>query len=328
MQKRKVRAIALLSGGLDSILAAKTILEQGIEVVGLSFITPFFGPKNAQKAATKLGIPLIAKDITDEHFLIVKNPPHGYGKTMNPCIDCHALMLKAAGKLMQDEGYDFIFTGEVLGERPMSQNQIALGIVAKTSGYERYILRPLSAKLLPPTEPELKGLVDRDKLLDIQGRSRKIQIKLAKEFGIKEYPNPAGGCLLTDIGFSKRLKDLLTYNQTPSGTDLRLLKIGRHFRLSDTVKLIVGRNEAENELLEHFYMPSDFLLQMQDIPGPTGLLAGDKASAVLEIAACICASYSDAEEGDECYVSLPNNKQAEAIKVCSNHRYRKENRIN
>jgi len=328
MQKRKVRAIALLSGGLDSILAVKTILEQGIEVVGLSFITPFFGPKNAQKAAAKLNIPLITKDITDEHFLIVKDPLYGYGRTMNPCIDCHALMLKTAGKLMQDEGFDFIFTGEVLGERPMSQNQRALDIVAETSGHKRYILRPLSAKLLPPTEPELKGQVNRGKLLDIQGRSRKIQIKLAKEFGIKEYPNPAGGCLLTDPGFSKRLKDLLAYNQTPAETDLQLLKIGRHFRLSDTVKLIVGRDEAENESLENFHMPSDFLLEMQDVPGPTGLLVGDKSSAVLEIAACICASYSDAEPGSECCVNLRNNKQAEAIKVRSNYRYRKENRIN
>jgi tRNA U34 2-thiouridine synthase MnmA/TrmU len=197
--------VGLLSGGLDSILAICVLREQNIRIEAVAFITPFFGPGNAQKAVKMLNVPLHVVDITDVHLQMLKKPKHGYGSGMNPCIDCHALMFREAGKLMQQWGADFLFSGEVLGERPMSQNKQSLRVVARDSGFEEYIIRPLSAKLLPITKPEHEGKVDRERLLDIQGRSRKRQMELAKQYGITEYPEPAGGCRLTEPNFSKRL---------------------------------------------------------------------------------------------------------------------------
>lgn len=326
--KKKVRAFGLLSGGLDSILAVKVIQSQGIEVTGLAFVCPFFGAHRAKEAANNLNIPLIIKDFTQDHFQIVKNPPHGYGKTMNPCIDCHALMLKMAGQLMEKEGFDFIFTGEVLNERPMSQNRQSLQVVAKISEYEKHIVRPLSAKLLEVTEPEKKGLVDRNTLLDIQGRSRKRQISLAKEFGILEYPNPAGGCLLTDRGFSNRLKELLEHNVNPAYFELQLLRFGRHFRVSPHSKLIVGRDEQENGIIEKFIIENSFLLMADEVPGPVCLLVGNDAEENVNIAARICASYSDVKDKAECIIKCEQAKKVQKITVIADRAFRKEGRIN
>ncbi|MGB6371043.1 MAG: tRNA 4-thiouridine(8) synthase ThiI, partial [Atribacterota bacterium] len=208
--KNKIKAVALFSGGLDSILAVKLIQEQGIEVRGVNFKTPFFVLDKTFAAIKNLDINLEIIDITEELLKILKKPKYGFGKNMNPCIDCHALMFKKAGEYMNKIGASFILSGEVLGERPMSQNRNSLSIIERESGFEGKILRPLSALLLMETIPEKGGLVDRNKLLDISGRSRKRQMKLADEMGIKDYPSPAGGCKLTEPAFSKRLRDLFT----------------------------------------------------------------------------------------------------------------------
>lgn len=326
---KKIRALGLLSGGLDSILAIKVLEAQGIEVTGLSFVTPFFGPRLAQKAADDLKIKFIIKDITIEHFKMLKNPAHGYGKTMNPCIDCHALMLNIAGKIMEDKGYDFIFTGEVLDERPMSQNRRSLDVVARSSGYAEYVIRPLSAKLLEPTIPEISGIVDRERLLDIRGRSRKPQIALAKQFGVIEYPNPAGGCLLTDQGFSSRLRELLEKNSNPGIRDLNLLSVGRHFRLGNTVKLILGRDQTENQKIEKFFSQDDYLLTAAEIPGPLCLIVGngENLDSYIHKAAQICAAYSDTNENEQCLISVEHKKQKNKIQVVVNKNDRTELRI-
>lgn len=195
--KRTIRAVGLLSGGLDSMLAARLLLDQGIEVLGMTFVTPFFGPEKAQRAAEQLGIPLEVMDITVEHFRILKAPRYGYGKGMNPCIDCHALMIRKAGKCVENGRADFVFTGEVLGQRPFSQTKPSLRAVEKESGFAGRVVRPLSALLLPETFPEKEGWLDRSRLLDLRGRSRKRQMALAELYGLRDYPTPAGGCLLT-----------------------------------------------------------------------------------------------------------------------------------
>ncbi|MBC7106165.1 MAG: tRNA 4-thiouridine(8) synthase ThiI, partial [Firmicutes bacterium] len=238
-----MKALALLSGGLDSMLAAKLIQEQGIEVIGVAFTSPFFGPEKARRAAEWLGIPLHVIDITEDLIPILIRPKYGYGRNMNPCIDCHTLMVRKAGELMEELGASFIVTGEVLGERPKSQNAAALRIVARDSGMEGYLLRPLSAKLLPPTVPEEKGWVDRERLMGIQGRSRKPQMALAEKYGLKEYPSPAGGCLLTDPGLSRRLKGLLAEKPVPEPKDLELLKYGRHFKSPEGARIVVARTK-------------------------------------------------------------------------------------
>jgi hypothetical protein len=288
------RAVGLLSGGLDSMLAVSLLQRQNVDILAVSFVTPFFGSARAEEAARRLGVPFRPVDITARHLEVVKHPKHGYGRNMNPCIDCHALMLNVAGKILEAEGYDFLFTGEVLGERPKSQNRPALGIVAKESGYPDLVLRPLSAKLLDPTKPEREGLVDRERLLDIQGRSRKRQMALAVEFGITEYPSPAGGCRLTDPGFSRRLRELLDRDPQADADDMRLLALGRHLRLAEKTRLVLGRNKEENEKLEAFFRPGDVKLFVRGVMGPTGLLRGPAGAELKALAASICARYSDA----------------------------------
>ena len=224
------------SGGLDSMLSGLILRDQGIDVEWVTFETPFFHAKKARKASKMTDIFLTIKPIFPVYMKMLKNPPAGYGKHMNPCMDCHALMFKLAGEMMQEQGFDFLFSGEVLGQRPMSQNKTSLRYVEKHSGFEGYILRPLCAKKLPETIPEKEGLVDRQLLLDIAGRSRKRQIDLANRFGITDYPAPAGGCLLTDKGFSDRLRDLFQYKETCTEAELHLLKFGRHLRLNPETK--------------------------------------------------------------------------------------------
>jgi tRNA-uridine 2-sulfurtransferase len=294
---RKIRALGLFSGGLDSMLAAAVLREQGIDVTGLTFITPFFGAGRARQSAAHLGIPLLESDITEKFLPLIYQAPRGYGRGRNPCLDCHILMLREAGALMQDRGDDFLFTGEVLGQRPMSQHRGALTLVARESGFADLIVRPLSARLLPPTKPELSGWVDREKLLDLSGRGRKRQMALAAHYGITEYPAPAGGCLLTDPGFSARLKELLRHTEQVSRRDLELLKWGRHFRLPGGKKAIVGRTQKENEAIAALTAPGDLICRVQNVPGPTVIMAGGAGEAEGETAAALAAAYSDVPEG-------------------------------
>jgi len=300
--KDKIKAVALFSGGLDSILAVKLIEEQGIKVKGVNFKTPFFGPDKTFLAAKSLGMDLKIIDITRELLEILKNPKHGLGKNMNPCIDCHTLMIKKAGEYMTKIGASFILSGEVLGERPMSQNRNSLSIIERESGFEGRIIRPLSALLLAETIPEKEGLVDRNKLLNISGRSRKRQMELAIKMEIEDYPSPAGGCKLTEPAFSKRLRDLFTQGVF-SLEDIELLKLGRHFRLSTNVKLVVGRNKEENEKIKEFSQEGDFLFKANNLKGPVSLLKGvcQVNDGFIDKSCQITARYCDRneEENDE-----------------------------
>ncbi|MDD4072347.1 MAG: tRNA 4-thiouridine(8) synthase ThiI [Desulfobacterales bacterium] len=295
---KKVRALGLCSGGLDSILAALVLKEQGIVVEWITFETPFFSADKSVKASEMTGIPITVQQITTPYLDMLKHPPCGYGKNMNPCLDCHALMFRLAGEVMKKKGMDFLFSGEVMGQRPMSQTRTSLRYVEKHSGFDGYILRPLSAKKLPETIPEKQGQVNRELLLDLSGRSRKPQIQLAAEFEITQYPVPAGGCLLTDKIYSIRLKDLFDHGDSDQETDFYLLKYGRHFRLNQAVKLVVGRAQKENEQLLKLYRPEmDFILNISQIPGPVVLVPYGGSSEDIFLAASICASYSKAGKG-------------------------------
>lgn len=298
--KDKIKAVALFSGGLDSILAVKLIQEQGIKVKGINFKTPFFGLDEAFMIAKDLDINLEIIDITEELLKILKKPKYGFGKNMNPCIDCHALMFKKAGEYMTKIGAFFILSGEVLGERPMSQNRNSLSIIERESGFEGRILRPLSALLLPESISEKEELVDRNKLLDISGRSRKRQMELAIKMNLKDYPSPAGGCKLTDPGFSKRLRDLFAQEKY-SLEEIKLLKLGRHFRLRRDIKLIVGRNKEENEQLNNFFQDGDFLFKAKNLKGPISLLKkGIKIDdEIIEKSCKITARYCDRNEEED-----------------------------
>jgi tRNA-specific 2-thiouridylase len=292
---KKVRALGLCSGGLDSMLSALLLRKQGIEVQWVTFETPFFSSAKAKQASKITRIPLMVENITPAYIEMLKNPHCGYGKNMNPCMDCHALMFNLAGGIMKEKGLDFLFSGEVLGQRPMSQTMNSLRYVEKQSGFDGYILRPLSAKRLPVTIPEQQGLVNRDFLMDITGRSRKPQMKLAKEFGISKFPAPAGGCLLTDKGFASRLKDLFDHQDTYAERELYLLRHGRHLRLNHTTKIVVGRTEKDNENIEKFYAPNlDAMIKIKQIPGPMVLIPNDGSKEDRMLAASICVGYSKA----------------------------------
>jgi len=293
-----MKALCVFSGGLDSMLAASLIRAQDIDVLALFFETPFFTSPRARKSAQSIDLRFKVIDITQRHLTVVRNPKHGYGGNLNPCIDCHALMFRSAGEMLSEEGASFIITGEVLGQRPMSQNRKALSLVAAESGFENLILRPLSAKRLPMTIPEREGWVNRDKLMGFSGRSRKPQMSLAKSFGIAEYPSPAGGCLLTDKGFSRRLTDLIGSHPEHGVRDIELLKLGRHFRLGPHTKLVVGRDKAENLAIQSVAKNDDLLLQTASIPGPTALAVGDLTPDLERLAAAITAAYSDADDDE------------------------------
>jgi len=290
------KALGLLSGGLDSSLAALCLKRQGVEVTAVAFATPFFGAGKARRAAEKIGIPLLVRDIGAVHLEMVKHPHYGYGKNLNPCIDCHAMMFRLAGEIMVEQGFDFLFSGEVLGQRPMSQNLSALRAVAKHSGHPDCILRPLSARLLPETKMEEQGLVDREQLLDIQGRTRRRQEALAREWGLSGYPSSGGGCLLTEKHFSDRLRDLFTHQPDCNTCDVELLKIGRQFRLSARAKLALGRNQEDNLALAAAARANDVILRTPGLAGPVGVVSGTPDDADLKQAAAIVASYSKGKE--------------------------------
>ncbi len=323
MTRKKIKAIILLSGGLDSTLAAKMMKDQGIDVVALNFISPFCRctkkgcPHQATQMASQLDIPIKVIVKGEDYIKILKNPKFGYGKGANPCIDCRIFSFKKAKEYMKDMRASFIITGEVLGQRPFSQHKSALDLIEKESDLQGLVLKPLSAKLLSETIPEQKGWVDREKLLDISGRSRKKQLDLAEELKIRGYLCGTGGCLLVDPEFSKRIKDLFKKWPNCDLSDIKLLKIGRHFweTLNDTknntknhekwVKIVVGRNEEENQRIEIMACDTDILMEPKDHPGPTvlirdtGQVTCDKK--ILQKAAKLILKYSHLESGKVVY---------------------------
>jgi len=297
------------------MLAADLIRAQGIDVLALFFETPFFKSGKAKKSARAMNLPFKVVDITRHHLEVVKEPKHGYGGNMNPCIDCHALMFRIAGEMLEREGAGFVFTGEVLGQRPMSQNKRSLELVAAESGLNGLLLRPLSAKLLAPTIPEEKGWVQKDRLLDFQGRSRKPQMEMAQKNSITKYPSPAGGCLLTEKGFSRRLKDLLSSKIDVETGELKLLKLGRHFRVAPNTKIVVGRNKRENETIRSLSGKNDTILRSISVPGPTVLVSGELSGEVLHIATAITAAYSDTGERDAGEVRIEGVRENKVVSV-------------
>ncbi len=331
------KAVALLSGGLDSNLAIRMMQEQGVEVEAIAVKTPFCDfdcgkgcGHRVQEVALELGIKLKTVYFGEEYLKMLKNPKYGYGSGMNPCIDCRSMMYNAAKEHMEKTDADFIITGEVLGQRPMSQNGSALKIIENETQTNGKIVRPLSFRHLPLTEAESKGLIKREKLGDIKGRSRKGQLQLAKKFDISDPPNAAGGCLLTDPAFSIRVRDLYdhTTKGTPDMNDIELLKIGRHFRLSDNTKLIVGRNKMENEILNSLKLDDDIIIEVSNHAGPICLLRTKKqqlssssssssASASLEkeieIAASTALRYSDSPKDKLSSVRIKSSKDEKEI---------------
>ena len=288
------KGLSLLSGGLDSMLAICVLREQGVHMEGIVFRSPFFDTAAAKKAAEQIGVPLHVVDFTDDILALVRKPPHGFGGAMNPCIDCHATMIKRAGEFMRAHGFDFVSTGEVLNQRPMSQNRKSLETVAVDSGLKGLLLRPLSAQLLSPTLLEEDGRIDRTRLLAIQGRQRQEQMALAKHFGLKEYPSPAGGCLLTEKGFCRKLRDLYDHTDgIPAREDVELLKFSRQFRLPNGGRIIVGRNRLDNQALKALGAQGRTILHTVNVPGPTAAVIGAIDEPDLLRTAAILADYGD-----------------------------------
>jgi len=269
------KCLLLFSGGLDSILAAKVLMEQKIQVVSVCFSSYFFGCDLAKKSVKQLGLKLKIVNISEKQLSMVKKPQYGRGKGLNPCIDCHLLMIKEAEKIMKKEKFDFLATGEVLGERPFSQRKEIMKLIEKEAGLGGLILRPLSAKLLEETVPEKTGWIKREKLFAIQGKSRKPQLSLAKKFEIKEFPSPSGGCILTDPQYTKRLRVLLKKNPNFDGKDTQILRKGRLF-WNENCLIVVGRNERENKEIRQLAdkKKKDLVLDPESFPGPTVLIRG------------------------------------------------------
>ncbi len=312
----KGRGLGLCSGGLDSMLAGLVLRQQGLIVEWITFETPFFSAENARNASQITGIPLMVQDITKPYLEMLKSPNCGYGKHMNPCLDCHALMFRMAGDVMKAKAFDFLFSGEVMGQRPMSQIRPSLRYVEKNSGYDGYVVRPLSAKRLEATIPEKEGLIDREALLNIAGRSRKEQIKLAKEFGITKYPAPAGGCLLTDKGYANRLRDLFAHQKDYAPNELHMLRYGRHLRINPDAKIIVGRTQNDNENLNKYYRKTqDTLLKVRNYPGPLVLVPNGSARETVLLAASVCAGYSKtpADMPAQVRITTPNGRETVTV---------------
>jgi tRNA-specific 2-thiouridylase len=309
----RIQAIGLVSGGLDSALAVAVVKRQGIGIIGLHYFNGFApeamrsemqGPERLRAflkgwgggLGESLGVPVELVDVSEAYLGLLLSPKHGFGANVNPCIDCRIFMLKDAKRRMEETGASFIFTGEVLGQRPMSQHRGAMNTVERESGLVGRLLRPLSAKLLPETIPERDGLIDRELLLDIQGRSRKRQMALAEELGITGYSQPAGGCTLTDENYARKFKDMISHAKEASLSRRMavLLALGRHLRLSDRVAVVVGREKIENHYIENNW--SDHWLAFPaDVPGPTSLVLGEPTRDDLETAAAVTARYSDAK---------------------------------
>lgn len=310
---KRYKAIALFSGGLDSALAILWMKKLGYEVVPVFFRSCFFTEEKALKTAGHAGLEIKIIDISRQLLDVLKNPKYGFGKHKNPCIDCHSLMFRTAGSLMKEWSADFLISGEVLAQRPMSQRLDAMNAVKKHSGYKDYIIRPLSQKLLPDTLPITEGWVNKDDLLDIQGRSRKRQMELAEEFGLDYYPNPGGGCLLTDKMYSVRVADLIEHDQLDTQY-VKFLNVGRHFRISDNLKLVVGRKKADNDMLQNL-TGSETKLKINNKQGPLGVLypADSQLNREdLRKAASILLSFSNkADQVEQVRVIYPGDSEPE-----------------
>jgi hypothetical protein len=290
----RVRALGLLSGGLDSALAAALLLEQGLEVVGLHLESPTSCRSDVRKVARDLGIPLEIRDKGDDYLRLLRSPRWGYGRNMNPCVDCRVFMFRRARACFEELGADFLFTGEVLGQRPMSQLREKIRLIDRQSGVEGLVLRPLSARLLPESEPERRGWVDRSRLLAISGRSRHVQLAEARRLGLEHYQSPGGGCLLTDAAFSRKLRDLFAHSPAADveTADVELLAIGRHFRLGPALKIVLGRNAAENARLAALQGERRWLVEPESFAGPSALVCGPREEVNLEQAMELIARYA------------------------------------
>ncbi|MSN24346.1 MAG: hypothetical protein GJV46_00610 [Geobacter sp.] len=308
----KRKAIALLSGGLDSTLAVKMMLDMDIDVEALNFTSPFCNctgknsgcKSEAVRVAQEFNIPIKVVHKGLDYLEIVRNPSHGYGKGVNPCVDCRIYLLRKAKEYMLETGADFIITGEVLGQRPMSQRRDTLRVIERESGLEGLLLRPLSAQHFEPTIPEREGWVDREKLMAIKGRSRKELFELADDLDVKNYPCPAGGCLLTELSFVPKIKDLFDHCEELDLRDFRLLKVGRHLRIGDQSKVIIGRNEADNNLLETSKLPTEAALTWLDGNTPVGVITGAQSDELNSLAAKILLRYTRAEANATCRMEL------------------------
>ena len=333
--KEKVKGVGLISGGLDSTLAAMVMKEAGVDVYGINFNTGFCitshrsevrrkkdnEPKKlmcqALRASCDVDIPVEVVDVSKEFLEIVLNPKHGYGSNVNPCIDCRIFMLKKAKEYADRIGAKFIFTGEVIGQRPMSQYREALKLIERKAGLEGYLLRPLSAKLLEPTVPEKEGWIDRNKLLSISGRGRKEQYDLCEKYGFEDIPQPAGGCcFLVDVNFARRFKDLVSHREIGKVTneDMILLQVGRHFRFSYDLKAIVGRDEQENKFLEK-YSKERWCFQAQDCGSPLTIVEGDPGEEEKRTIAALTARYSSAREHEQVNVLCSKEDTQEIIHI-------------
>jgi len=317
-----IKAIGLLSGGLDSTLAVKLMINQNINVTVLNFVTPFCtctkkGCKHeASRVAINFNIPIKIIVAGKEYIKMVKQPKYGYGRNMNPCIDCRIFMFKKAKKHMEEIGASFIFTGEVIGQRPMSQHRKAMKLIEQESGLKNLVVRPLSARLLEPTIPEEKHWIDRKKLLSIRGRRRLPQMELAEHLEINNYPCPAGGCRLTDLGFAERLQEALKNNED-SIKDIRLLRYGRHFRLKSSAKVIIGRNEEENKILMRFFNKNDILLEVVGVGSPIALLRKSKDIDDVKKAASLCIQYSDSNNINDANLRINYGNHEKFVKFNS-----------
>jgi len=295
-----MKAVALFSGGLDSTLAMKLIIDQGVDVIALNINTGFGSTKDRlehmQNMCAQVGAELKIVDIESEFLQdVLFDPKHGYGKNFNPCIDCHAKMFAVAKRVMEAEGASFLISGEVLGQRPMSQNKDALQTVLNESNCDGLLLRPLSAKALAPTIAEIEGWVDREKLEGITGRSRDRQLELVKEIGLEDFESPGGGCLLTDENFAKKMFDFIKYDLFEVG-DIPVMKFGRHLRLPDGAKLVVGRNKDENAHLQNIDNNKYYHIKTIALPGPHSLLSKSATNADKELAAKIILTYCKTQE--------------------------------
>jgi len=319
----KRKALALLSGGLDSTLAVKMMLDMGIDVEALNFTSPFCtctgknrGCKSeAVRVAQEFNIPIKVIHKGLDYLEIVRNPRHGYGKGVNPCVDCRIYLLRKAKEYMAECGADFVITGEVLGQRPMSQRRDSLRVIERESGLEGLLLRPLSAQHFEPTIPEKQGWVDREKLLAIKGRSRKDLFELAEELDVKNYPCPAGGCLLTELSFVPKMRDVFDHCDELNLRDFRLLKIGRHCRIGERTKAIIGRDEQDNNLLEAARQEGEAAITWLDGNTPVAVISGRQDQECIELASRILLRYTKAETGTSCRISVRQNDIENIITV-------------
>ena len=322
MADEKKKVVALLSGGLDSQLAVRMMQEQGFEVSAVAIKTPFCDFDcgrgcgfEIRERADDLNVNLKTVYLGDEYIEMLKHPKHGIGAGFNPCVDCRTMMFDAAKKHMEEIGAEFIISGEVLGQRPMSQHAPSLRTIEKDSGLIGKIVRPLSAGLLPETDPEKNGLIKRENLGMIKGRTRRAQLEMAKKYGIENPPNAGGGCLLTDPTFGLRAKDLFSHTETPTINDIDLLKVGRHFRFDEQTKFVVGRNKDENEMIKAIALPDDILLQARDYMGPVSILRGKNADMHVKFASSITLRYSDAPKGMQSAITISKNNITNEITI-------------